>query len=364
MVTAEHGVRMQHNFTHDTAGRPGGVSAGSPRWLRLTRAGDTLIGHESSDGHQWISVGTVQVDLPETVQIGMFAASPGDVRSGGGASAARFAEVTAVFDQVSLQGPWRGDDVGVTMEPDGKTAHHPGGMAESGGRFIVTGVGDIGPATGGDAGAKIESLLSGTFAGMTVVIVMAVLFITSDNRHGRTLIASASVFASVAFVAGLISAAGALAIGKQILAGRAYPVQAVPWSTEVRLIVGTAALLAAASVLAMALGALLDRRVPAIVTAIALLVLPNLLATTIPDLPQGLSQWLLRVTPAAGFAIQQSLPTYAQVVASNLPRDGYYPLAPRAGFGVLCGYAAFALGLATFLPRRANASSGRLFPIS
>jgi uncharacterized membrane protein len=85
---------------------------------------------------------------------------------------------------------------------------------------------------------------------------------------------------------------------------------------------------------------------------------------TIPDLPRGLSQWLLRVTPAAGFAIQQSLRAYAHVVASNLPQDGYYPLAPWAGFGLLCGYAALALGLATFLPRRASASSGRLFAIS
>jgi hypothetical protein len=359
MVTAEHGVRMQHNFTHDAAGRPGGVSSHSPRWLRLTRAGDTLTGYESSEGQQWIRVGMVQLDLPETVQIGMFAASPGDLRSGGGALAARFAEVTAVFDQVSLHGPWSADDVGVTMEPDGTTPHHPGGMAESGGQFTVTGAGDIGPAVGGEAGVKIESLLSGTFAGMIVVIAAAVLFITSDNRHGRTLIASASVFASVAFIAGLIAAAGVLALGKQILAGRAYPVQVVPWNTEVHVVVGTAALLAATSVLAVALGALLGRRAPAIVTAIALLVLPNLLATNIPDLPQGLSQWLLRVTPAAGFAIQQSLPAYAHVVASNLPRDGYYPLPPWAGLAVLCGYAALALGLAAFLPRRASAVGGR-----
>jgi hypothetical protein len=31
------------------------------------------------------------------------------------------------------------------------------------------------------------------------------------------------------------------------------------------------------------------------------------------------------------------------------------PLAPRAGFAVLCGYAVLAMGLALFLPRRRDA---------
>jgi hypothetical protein len=50
MVTGGHGVRMQYDYTHDTAGRPGAVSAASPRWLRLTRSGDTLTGYASADG--------------------------------------------------------------------------------------------------------------------------------------------------------------------------------------------------------------------------------------------------------------------------------------------------------------------------
>jgi hypothetical protein len=44
MATPGHGVRMQYDFTHDTAGLPGAVSAASPRWLRLTRTGDTITG--------------------------------------------------------------------------------------------------------------------------------------------------------------------------------------------------------------------------------------------------------------------------------------------------------------------------------
>src|SRR5262245_52371515 len=41
MVTGNHGVRMQYNFTEDMAGRPGGAYAENPLWLRLTRSGDT-----------------------------------------------------------------------------------------------------------------------------------------------------------------------------------------------------------------------------------------------------------------------------------------------------------------------------------
>ncbi len=61
------------------------------------------------------------------------------------------------------------------------------------------------------------------------------------------------------------------------------------------------------------------------------------------------SRWLLRLTPAAGFAIQQSIPEYSHVIGPYTPGLGYYPLAPWGGFAVLCGYTALALGLAGFL---------------
>ncbi|MEJ8641380.1 hypothetical protein WKI68_07620 [Streptomyces sp. MS1.HAVA.3] len=81
MLTGGHGVRMQYDYRHDiagSAGSPGGVSGEAPRWLRLTRAGDTVTGHESADGTTWTKVGSVVLPgLPETVQVGLFATSPG-----------------------------------------------------------------------------------------------------------------------------------------------------------------------------------------------------------------------------------------------------------------------------------------------
>src|SRR5450631_2095266 len=77
MATATHGVRMQYSFTHDVAGSATMVTNTTPRWLRLTRSGDTVTGYESSDGTTWVKVGAAKLaGLPSSVQAGMFVASP------------------------------------------------------------------------------------------------------------------------------------------------------------------------------------------------------------------------------------------------------------------------------------------------
>ena len=103
--------------------------------------------------------------------------------------------------------------------------------------------------------------------------------------------------------------------------------------------------------LALALGTILRRSALAVTAVIVLIVLPYILAVA-SVLPAGPAEWLLRVTPAAAFAVQQTLVRYPQVARAYTPADGYFPLAPWAGFAVLCGYTACALGLATYLVRR------------
>ena len=77
MVAAGHGVRMQWNYTGDTAGLPGTVGPANPRWLRLTRSGDVITGYDSADGTHWVAVGAVTLaGCPSTAQVGLFAASP------------------------------------------------------------------------------------------------------------------------------------------------------------------------------------------------------------------------------------------------------------------------------------------------
>jgi ABC-type transport system involved in multi-copper enzyme maturation permease subunit len=217
---------------------------------------------------------------------------------------------------------------------------------------------------GNEGGVTSERILTGVLPALIVVIVVAVLFITAEYRRGlirttllagprrgRVLAAKAIVIAAVTFVTGLAAAMVTVPIAKHILRGKDNYVLPVTTLTELRVIAGIAALLAVAAVLALALGALFRRSAAAVITAIAVILLPHLLATA-SVLPDGLAQWLLRVTPAAGFAIQQSIPEYPHVLSYYRPQAGYYPLAPWAGFAVLCGYAALALGLAVFALRR------------
>jgi ABC-type transport system involved in multi-copper enzyme maturation permease subunit len=119
-------------------------------------------------------------------------------------------------------------------------------------------------------------------------------------------------------------------------------------------IAGIAALFAVAAVIALGLGTVLRRSAGAVTAAIGAIVLPYILAVA-SVLPAGPAEWLLRLTPAAAFAVQQSMPQYPQVINAYTPSNGYYPLAPWAGLAVLCGYAALALGLAAFLLRRRDA---------
>ena len=83
--------------------------------------------------------------------------------------------------------------------------------------------------------------------------------------------------------------------------------------------------------------------------------LPYLLVAQLPFLPAGMSDWLARVTPAAAFAVQQTLVPYPQVASIYGPYNGYYPLAPWAGFAVLAGYAVLSLIVATVLLHRRDA---------
>ncbi|MFC1401046.1 MULTISPECIES: ABC transporter permease subunit [Streptacidiphilus] len=395
LATAGHGVRMQYDFTHDTAGLSGAVSAGSPRWLRLTRSGDTVTGYDSSDGSNWTLIGTAHLaGLPSTVQIGMFATSPDAVQTtsssfGSSSTTGGPTLATATFDQVGLQGGtsgavWKGDEVGGAQGGPVVGSGGPGaaGSGATGGNgsptsegfqqdqatgaFSIRGSGDIAPSVGGPLGdgQAVERSLVGTFAGLVVVIVLGTLFITAEYRRGlirttltasqgrgRVLAAKAVVAAAVSFVTGVVAAAVALPLCMHILKANGNALYPIGLLTEVRLVVGTGALLAVAAVLALAVGTILRRGAGAVTVVIAMIVLPYILATA-SVLPAGPSEWLLRLTPAAGFAIQQSLKAFSQVAGVYTPTNGFFPLSPWAGFAVMCGWAAVALAVAGYLLRR------------
>ncbi|MFJ2738698.1 ABC transporter permease subunit [Streptomyces sp. NPDC087440] len=392
MVTGEHGVRMQDDFTHDTAG-PQGTSAaspasagGAPRWLRLKRAGDTVTGYRSTDGRTWSEVGTARLSgLAETAQVGLFVTSPSATEGTGTGTGFVPAVAIAVFGAPVLGGQWRGEAGQHRQEGDGWQHRQVGDGAGTSGSYTgatkpqavavgagyrITGAGDIAPVVGGPAGSGVRivsNFLVGAFAGLIMLVVVATGYTTVEYRRGligvtfaatpgrrRVLGAKAVVVGGTAFLVGTVAAAVMVPFGAARSAAGGFPVLTVPTATELRVILGTGLLLAAASVLALAVGAILRRSAVTITVVVAGLVLPYLLASA-SLLPQEASDWLLTVTPAAGFAIQQSVEHYDQVVTVYSPMHGYFPLPPWAGLGVLCAYAAAAFGVALVRVHRRDA---------
>lgn len=372
MVTGSHGVRMQDNYVNDTPGLPAPVSAASVRWLRLVRSGDAITGHASVDGTHWTKVGTVHVSgLGPTAQGGLFVASPSSVRGMGTTGSVS----TAVFENLRVQGrwaggSWTGDQVGSESRSfAGYPQNTTGSFTGSDGRFTVTGAGDIAPAVRGTlpAGGALGEILIGTFAALLAVIVVGTLFITTEYRknlirvtlaasprRSRVLVAKAIVLGGATFVAGLAGAVVAVPLGLRLARANGVYSFPVTSSTELRVELGTAALLATSSILALSAGTVFRRSAGAVTTVIVAVVLPYILVAN-PFMPASVSNWLTRVTPAAAFAVQQTLVPYHQVTSIYTPYNGYYPLAPWAGLTVLAGYALVSLVAAAVMLRRRDA---------
>jgi ABC-type transport system involved in multi-copper enzyme maturation permease subunit len=366
MLTGAHGVRLQSDYTHDTAGPA--ISGASARWLRLTRSGATLTGYESPDAIHWVKVGAAHLaSLPTSVQAGLFVTSPPSAPAAqqiGSGSQGQATGLTATFDGLTIQGQspgsWTGEDVGANSQSPTLSSV---GYHHSASGFTVAGSGDIAPAVGLPAAFTDQPSLTGVFVGLIVMIVLGTMFITAEYRRGmiqttfaasprrgRVLAAKAIVIAVVTFLAGAAAAAVSLPLGDHLLRANGNYVYPTSTLTELRVIVGIGALLALAAVLALAVGTMMRRSAGAVTTVIGLIVLPYVLAFA-SALPSGVTDWLLRVTPAAAFAVQQTLPQYHQVNYHYAPTQGFYPLAPAAGIAVLCAYTLLALGLAGYLLR-------------
>ena len=309
--------------------------------------------------------------LERASQVGLFTTSPqylqtslGEASVSGGPSVA-----TGVFDHVSLtwpSGSWAGGNLGGGGGGPGSTV----GIRQAAGTFTITGSGDIAPVVsgGGGVGVTVAQALVGTFAGLIVLAVVGAMFITAEYRRrlilvtlaaaprrGRVLAAKAVVIGTVTFAAALVSAAIAVVLGQRILRGNGAYVYPASTLTQVRVIVGTAAVLAVSAVIALAIGAVLRRGAGAVAVIVAVIVLPYMFTVAAPILPAGAAGWLLRITPAAAFAVQQTLIQYPQVSNTYTAAYGYYPLPPWAGLAVLFAWAALALGLGVFLLRRRDA---------
>ncbi|MCX5187491.1 ABC transporter permease subunit [Streptomyces sp. NPDC059837] len=382
MVTPDHGVRLQWNFTHDKAGSA--ASGTAPHWLRMTRSGTRLTGYESSDGAHWTKVGSVTLpELPKAAQAGLFVASPlhSNLRRSFGGTSERAGGTTAgaTFDHLALSGAtatgsaaWTSTDVGAPDPNDPNTPQSGPARAQPGttsvsttGVYTLTGQGDIAPdETGGDI---VQMSFQGVFVAVLFMVALGALFITTEYKRGmirttftatprraRVLAAKALVIGGVTFAVSLPATAIAFPLAQHTMrshgfAPPAYPELSLFDSPALRAVVGSAALLSLVAVLALALGAILRNSAGAITVVVVLMILPQILAFALP-LP--IAHGLLRATPAAAFAIQQGVTRYPQVQHNCLPEGGCYPMSPWNGFAVLCAYVAVALALAAWRLRR------------
>lgn len=376
LLTGDHGVRMQYNYTEDTAGPE---STSDHQWLRLSREGDALTGAVSQDGESWSEIGTTQLDLGDTVEAGMFVSSPEHVEMsstfGGQDSTGNRTLATTLFDEVRTDGDWSADWRGSFLgnpdgpEPSGAPTGGGPGFTESGGEFMVTGTGDIAPipASAASLGKTLENTLVGVFAGLIAVLVVAAQFVTSEHRRGlirtsfaanprrgQLLAAKAIVIGGVSFVVGVAAAALTIPLVEQLELAKGFYLYPTSGLTELRVVVGVGLLFAVAAVLTVAVGTFLRRGAGTVTAVIVGIVLPYLLAVA-SVLPTGPAELLTTVTPAAAFAIQQTVQEYPQVNASYTPVDGYFPLSPAGGFAVLCVYALVAGAFAVVALRRRDA---------
>lgn len=375
MATGGHGTRFQDDFTHDQPGLPGAVLPGAPRWLRLTRTGDTVIGYDSTSGTSWRRIGSVRLSgLSRTVSVGLFATSPNTF-------AGLATQDTAAFDHVTItatggggaagvSGRWRATSIG-TGHRDFYTTLGRSGTRRAGGSILVTGSGDIAPAVA-DAGANTasDSLLFGTVVAMLVLIVVATMFITSEYRRGlirttlaatprrgRTLAAKAAVIGGAGFIVGAVASAIAVPLAEHVMRANGnyiYPAGALSLA---RVIAGSGALIGLTGVAMLGIATILRRGSVAILVGIVVFVLPAFAGPGVlgPNTSSGPANTLFTATPAAAFSVLGLLPRSALVSYPYTMSNGYYPLPPTAGLLVLCAWAAAALVVAQILLRRRDA---------
>ncbi|GAA1356780.1 ABC transporter permease subunit [Streptomyces beijiangensis] len=372
MLTPGHGVRMQVNAkTELTADTP----SGQPRWLRLTRTGQSVTGYESADGLSWHKVGTLAVPgLPARTEAGLFVTSPAisvakQVSPGSVTAHLQLTTGRAVFDHTTPAPATAWTRTDTTSPP----AAHPlpndekrpaGTLQQTASTVTLTGNGDLGYiGIGGvgddlDEADQVKETQSAIQLSLITVVALGVLFMTSEYKtrtirttftaspkRGRVLAAKAAILGATVFAVALPTTIAAFLIARPIMTKNGYkppifPTTSLTDPTTLRAVVGGAAFLAVLAVFCLGVGAMFRRTVPAIVTIFALLIVVPIISQITSV---SVNTWVERATPIAGRALTQT---------KTLTETS---IGPWAGFAVLCLYAAAALGAAHWRLTRRDA---------
>jgi regulation of enolase protein 1 (concanavalin A-like superfamily) len=130
LVSRGKGLALQRRKSNGASSlNTSGGSGTAPRWVKLTRAGNTISAYSSTNGSSWTLVGSDTFSMPADVLVGVAVTSH---------EVATLA--TATFDNVSvsdgqaLPAGWSSNDIGAV----GKR----GSASHNGGTFTVQGAGD------------------------------------------------------------------------------------------------------------------------------------------------------------------------------------------------------------------------------
>ncbi|MFG2168862.1 ABC transporter permease subunit [Micromonospora chersina] len=378
MVTPDHGVLMQADAKTELTA----PSATGPRWLRLTRTGQSVTGYESADGSTWNTVGTLTVSgQPAGGQAGLFVANPPKLHLlgiGGGRipnyepflGEASFADVSLT---PAAGRTWQDTEV---APAENEASHRAIGEGApfapvlegsstwaADGSVTVTGSGDIGRAGMGGINLtdvdRVRAGLIGIQFGLIGAIAIGALFMTAEfktktirttfvarPRRTAVLAAKSIVLAGVVFLTGLAVTVPAYFITRPMQAGNGYTAPIYPESSfsdpaVLRAVLGASAFLALIALFSLAVGTIVRRTAGAVIILLSLLVI-------VPTIAGGTSEsayaFINRTTPLAGISILQTVelsPLSTAVVTGTW-----------TGFAVLCGYTVAALAAAFWLLRR------------
>jgi regulation of enolase protein 1 (concanavalin A-like superfamily) len=108
-VTPGNGVTFQNRPSLDTASATVNTQAGiaAPRWVRLTRSGNSFTARYSSNGTIWTTLGTAEITMGANVYIGLCLTS----RNVNATCTAEFSNVTL---PASATGQWESRDIGIS----------------------------------------------------------------------------------------------------------------------------------------------------------------------------------------------------------------------------------------------------------
>ncbi len=126
----------------------------------------------------------------------------------------------------------------------------------------------------------------------------------------------------------------------------AFPVPSLTDASVLRALLGSAVLMALVAVFSLGVGAILRRSAGAIAGVVLLIIVPTILASV---LPLTVAQWLMRLTPAGGFAVQRAKPPTDTLV------EPFALIGPWTGLTVAAVYAVGALVLGAWLFRKRDA---------